>query len=77
MYLAEKLAENLQEFEPKDILREEYLMEDFDEKLFNYVLNSLTLENLRIYLFSKSMESQCDKTEPIYGTKYTFDAFSP
>ena len=67
----------MQKYEPKDILREKYLMEEFDEKLFNTILNSLTLENLRINLYSKSTESQCNKTEPIYGTKYTFESFSP
>ena len=51
-------------------------MENFEEDLFNKILLSLTLENLRINYHSKTLEAECTLTEPIYGTKYNFEKFS-
>lgn len=53
------------------------MMTEYDEGLIANVLNSLTSENMRVYLVSKSTEKDCDMTEAIYGGKFTYAKFTP
>lgn len=59
----------------EDILRINYLMQTFEPHQIEKILNSLKLDNMRIYLISNSFVSELDLEEPIYKTKYTFQKF--
>ena len=52
----------------EDILRLNYLMEEYQPEIIKKTLESLKFENLRIYLITQEVEKDCDKTEKIYGT---------
>lgn len=47
-----------------------YLLTAYDSELIQKTVDSFTLENMRIYLISKSVEPEATQTEPIYQTKY-------
>lgn len=70
------LAYNLKNYKPEDILTGDYIIEEYDEALIRKFLDALKLDNLNIYLISKSVENKCDLTELWYGTKYSKDKFS-
>ena len=71
--LAEKYAGYLIEYKPEDIFIGKYLYKEYNEELIKKYLDLLNMDNLNIYFMSKSLEKECNLTEPIYGTKYTKD----
>lgn len=60
----------------EDVLVQPYLMEAFNPELIQDYISQLNTENLLIQVSSKSLESSCDLTEPIYGTKYSQEKIS-
>jgi len=72
----QNLSIMMQYYPLEDVLRKNYLMEEFKPDLIKSTINNLTSKNMRITLLSKSIESQCDKQEKWYGTKYTFEPLS-
>jgi len=70
------LSERMHYFPIEDVLRLNYLMEDFNSDLIHGVIKSLTPDNMRIYLTSKEVEKDCDKAERWYGTKYSCEPLS-
>jgi len=65
------LARTMQDFPVEDVLQVYYLMEEFQPELIKQTINSLTYDNMRIQLISKSLEKECTLTEKWYGTKYS------
>lgn len=70
------LASRMVLYHAEDILTGDYIYFGYDEVLIKKYLDSLKLENMNIYLTSKSVESSCDKTEHWYGTKYNKERFN-
>ena len=52
-------------------------MENFEEERIKKTINDLSINNLRIMLKSKSVENLCDKSEPIYQSKYSIKKLEP
>lgn len=52
------------------------MIDEFDKTSLNNFINSLTIDNLRIFFTSKSFEKECDLTEPVYSTKYKIEQLS-
>ena len=65
------LSNTMQYYPSEDILKLNYLMEEFQPEVLQKFINSLALENMRVALISKTLESECDQVEPIYKTKYS------
>ena len=65
----------LMNYKPEDVLTADNLIKEYNEPLIRKYLDLLTLDNLNIYLLSKSFEKECDLTEKIYGTKYHKEKF--
>ena len=70
------IAYYFKDYKPEDILTGPYLIEEYDEELIRQLIDSLTLDNLNIYLSSKTNESKCDLEEMWYRTKYSKEKFS-
>jgi len=65
------LSANFKTYEMQDILTGDYLIHEYNEKLIKDFMNLLQLKNMNVYLCSKEFtEDECNKTEPIYGTKF-------
>lgn len=45
-------------------------MEDFNPQLINFVLDMLTVDNLRILIVDQTSYFKCNLKEEIYGTKF-------
>ena len=71
-----RLAHQMQYYPHEDILRLNYLMEEFQPDVLQKFVNSLTLENMKIFLISKTLESECDQVESIFQTKYSNAPFT-
>ncbi|KAL4454183.1 hypothetical protein ABPG74_012140 [Tetrahymena malaccensis] len=69
------LASKLQFYDIEDILVQPYLFESYNKDLIQKYIDSLDTSNLRIFLQSKTQESLCNQTEPIYGTKFSCEKF--
>ena len=50
-------------------------MEAFEPEKIKELLNNLKIDNMRVYLSSKSLEAELNLEEPIYKTKYSFVKF--
>ena len=70
------LSERMHYFPIEEVVRLNYLMEDFNPDLIKGVLRSLTADNMRVYLSSKDVEKDCDSAEKWYGTKYSCKPFT-
>jgi insulysin len=71
------LAHNFTVFPPEDVLSGPYLINSFDEKLIDDYLKKLEINNMNIYLSSKSFqENECDMTELWYKTKFSKTHFT-
>lgn len=57
-------------YKPEDVFTGSTLYKEYNEELIRKYLDLLTLDNLNIFFKSKSVEKECNLTEPIYGTKY-------
>lgn len=66
------LSSKMQKFPIHHTLKIDYFMEKYEPENILRVINSLKLENMRIYLKSPVVESETNLVEPIYNTKYTF-----
>jgi len=60
----------------EDVVQLSHLMEEYKPELIKKIIDSFTLDNMRVYLVSKSVEPECDMTEEWYKTKYTYKPFS-
>ena len=60
----------------EDVVQLSHMMEEFKPELIKKIIDSLNLDNLRVYLCSKSVEKDCDQEEKWYKTKYSFQPFS-
>ena len=67
----EGLSPKMMSYPHEDLLRLNYLMEDYDEEHIKKITNSLTLDNLRLSLISRDLASDCDLTEEWYEIKYS------
>lgn len=70
------LSNAMQLYPTEDVVRHDFMMEEFDADHIAKIINNLTLDNLRISLVSKSVEEECKLVEKWYGTKYAFEPFS-
>jgi len=70
------LSDRMHYYPLEDILHLNYLMEEYKPDIFHGVINSLTADNMRVYLTSKSVEKECDQVERWYGTKYKCEPFT-
>lgn len=70
------MSNRLHRYPPQELFIGPELVEQYDPELIKTYINSLTVENLRIYLVSRKLEAECDQTEQWYGTKYHTDPFS-
>jgi len=71
------LATKMHFYPSEDLLRTSYLMEDYDPVLIQRALDSLRIDNMRLYLISKSVEKQCNLVEKWYSQKYSCEKFTP
>ena len=71
-----QLSKNLYFYSPEDVLTGGHLYQEFDEQLIKKLIDGLQLDNLNLYLFSPSLESNCDLTCKWNGTKYSKSKFS-
>ena len=61
-----------------EILRSNYIIDEFDHGKIKSISNILCDENkVNIMLRSKAFEGQMDQEVPFYGTKYKVQDFSP
>ena len=59
------------------IIRHSYVKELFDPKLIKGLNEMLSKsDRFNIYLLSASLESECDRIEPVMMTKYSVEEFS-
>jgi insulysin len=70
------LAETMHDYPIRDVIASGYIFEEYRPDLIEKVLNSLTLDNLRVVLVSKKVEQDCVLTEKWYGTKYFIEPLS-
>jgi insulysin len=68
------LAYNFTIYNPDDILTGPYIISSYDENLIRKYMDSLVLQNLNIYLSSKSLDD-LNSTEFWYGTKFSKEKF--
>ena len=54
------LSARMHKYPMEDILRVNYLMEDYKPEVIKKCLNDLTTENMRIYLISQELEKECN-----------------
>jgi insulysin len=69
------MSNRLHRYPPNEIFTGPELVEAYDPDLIRSYINSLTVENLRIYLVARKFESECDQVEKWYGTKYHSEPF--
>ena len=61
----------LMSYKPEDVFTGKTLYKEYNEEIIRKYLDLLNLDHLNIFFKSKSVEKECNLTEPIYGTKYT------
>lgn len=66
-----QLSSKMQFYSIEDVLIQPYLMEAFEPELIRKFAEAFRTENLLIQVTSKSVDSLCNLTEPIYGTRYS------
>lgn len=64
------LSKKMKDYPIQDILRVNYLYEEFDVESTKQVLDQLTTQNLILFLRSQNFEDQEWKVEDLYGTRY-------
>lgn len=72
---ASDLASTINEYPAEHALYVNCIFEEFKPDEIRRVLESLTLQNLRIYFYSKNFEGQTTHEEKWYGTKYSVYPF--
>jgi insulysin len=70
------LSSRLRYYPAQDALRLHYMYEEFNAEHIKKTIEAMTLENMRIYMSSQTLEAECKETEPIYGTKYSVEPIS-
>ena len=60
---ATSLADSLNEYPPEDVLIANYLLEEFKPDQIKGIINSLTLDNLRVFIYSKNFEGKTTQEE--------------
>ena len=70
------LSDSMQKYPVEDVLVCNYLMEEFEAERLQKTVDSLKLDNMRVYLRSKAVAEEANLEEPIYKTKYGFTKFS-
>ena len=74
--VTESFCSNLMDFPPEKVYSGEVLLGEYNESLIKKYLDMLTLDNLNIYMQSKSFEKECILTEQYFGTKYCKEKFN-
>ena len=67
----EKHCKYLMLYKPEDVFTGKELFKEYNEKLLKEYLEMFNLNNLNIYLLSKTLEKDCNLTEKFYGTQYS------
>ena len=70
------LSNFMQYYPYEDVVRLPFLLEEYKPDLFQSFIDRLTVDNMRVGLFSKSVEDECDQTEKWYGTPYSCKPFT-
>jgi len=71
MGLTATLAKNLQLIdEPAEVVAGPHVMYDYDPAAIATLIQSLTIDTVRVELVSKTLEARCSNKEPQYGTPY-------
>lgn len=65
------LSASMQKYPIEDVLQYPYMFEEFKPDQLKTVLDSFTLDNLRILLSSKELQGKCTESEKWYQTKYS------
>lgn len=71
-----ELAEAMHLYEPKDILKGEYLFKGVEEDLFNETLSCFTAENCFVVNVNPELKEKEYFIEPFYQSKYHIERFS-
>ena len=72
----ESFCSNLMDYPPEKVYSGGVLFGEYNESLIKKYLNMMTLDNLNIYIRSKSFEKECTLTEQYCGTKYCKEKFN-
>lgn len=70
MSLVSRIASCMRHYPMREILCGGILMEEFNPELINFILNMLTVENLRLLIVDQTSYYKCNLTEEIFKTKY-------
>jgi insulysin len=68
--IVSKVASCMRHYPMKEVLSGGILMEEFNPQLIKFVLDMLTVENMRIIIVDQNFYYKCNLKEEIYGTKY-------
>ena len=63
-------SSNLLDYPIEKVISNTKILEECNESIIKKYFDMMTLDNLNIFLMSKSFEKECTLTEPYYGTKY-------
>ena len=72
----ESFCSNLMDYPPEKVYSGGVLFGEYNESVIKKYLNMMTLDNLNIYIRSKSFEKECTLTEQYCGTKYCKEKFN-
>lgn len=76
MSLVSRIASCMRHYPMREILSGGILMEEFNPELINFILNMLTVENLRLLIVDQTSYYKCNLTEEIFKTKYGCEKLS-
>ena len=68
--VTQTFSSNLLDLPPEKIISRTILLEEFNEPIIKKYLDMINLDNLNVYISSKSFEKECTLTEKYFGTKY-------
>ena len=68
--VTQTFSSNLLDLPPEKIMSRTILLEEFNEPIIKKYLDMINLDNLNVYISSKSFEKECTLTEKYFGTKY-------
>ena len=68
--VTQTFSSNLLDLPPEKIMSRTIFLEEFNEPIIKKYLDMMNLDNLNVYISSKSFEKECTLTEKYFGTKY-------
>ncbi|CAK67395.1 unnamed protein product (macronuclear) [Paramecium tetraurelia] len=69
------LASRMQQYPIEDVLRQPYLMEQYQPELIQKITNQLTGDRLMMFLSSQTFSNQLGNKEEYFGTEYSQSKF--